>query len=487
MSHTSLWETVIGLEIHAELNTKSKLFSSAPNRFGDEPNTNISEVCTGQPGSLPVLNIEAVRKAVQFGCAVNATVAKFSKFDRKSYFYPDSPRNFQITQYDQPIVIGGSIVAEVDGVEKHFALNRAHLEDDAGTLKHFPTFAGVDYNRAGVPLIEIVSEACIHSGREAVAYAMAVKAILQYIDACDCNMDEGSLRIDTNISVRLKGETGLRNKIEIKNMNSFSNMEMAIEAEVKRQIREYTQNPDKPLADVISQSTYRWDPDKKETVLMRRKEHADDYRYFPEPDLVPIILTEAYIEGIRATLPELPLQRERRYVKELQLPVQSAFLLTSDKPLADYFEEALQLCKNARGLCNWIVGEFAGRYKDTGKSLISCGIPSKHLATLVNMIDKGTITGRIAKTVADDMVANPGKDPEQIVAENPDYNPVHDQNEIELLVDKVLAENAQSIVDFKAGRDKAFAFLVGQVMKLSKGKAAPNVVNELLKQKIGQG
>lgn len=485
MTHTSHWETIIGLEIHAELNTKSKLFSSAPNRFGDEPNTNITEVCTGQPGSLPVLNQEAVRKAVQFGCAVNGTVAKFSKFDRKSYFYPDSPRNFQITQYDQPIVIGGTIVAEVDGVEKHFALDRAHLEDDAGMLKHFPTFAGIDYNRAGVPLIEIVSKACIHNAREAVAYAMAVKAILQYIDACDCNMEEGSLRMDINISVRLKGETGLRNKIEIKNMNSFSNMEMAIEAEVKRQIREYTNNPDKPVDQVISQATYRWDPEKKETVLMRRKEHADDYRYFPEPDLVPIILTDVYIQDIRATLPELPLQRERRYVKELQIPPQSAFLLTSDKPLADYFEEALILCKNSRSLCNWILTEFAGRYKDTGKSLLSSGIPSKHLAALVNMIDTGKITGRIAKTVADDMVANPGKDPELIVAENPDYNPLHDQNEIELLVDKVLSENAQSVADFKAGRDKAFAFLVGQVMKLSKGKAAPNIVNDMLKQKIG--
>lgn len=485
MTHTSHWETIIGLEIHAELNTKSKLFSSAPNRFGDEPNTNISEVCTGQPGSLPVLNREAVRKAVQFGCAVNGTVAKFSRFDRKSYFYPDSPRNFQITQYDQPIVIGGTIIAEVDGVEKHFALDRAHLEDDAGMLKHFPTFAGIDYNRAGVPLIEIVSKACIHSAREAVAYAMAVKAILQYIDACDCNMEEGSLRMDINISVRLKGETKLRNKIEIKNMNSFSNMEMAIDAEVKRQIREYTNHPDKSVEQVISQATYRWDPEKKETVLMRRKEHADDYRYFPEPDLVPIVLTDAYIEEIRATLPELPLQRERRYVKELHIPPQSAFLLTSDKPLADYFEEALRLCKNSRGLCNWILTEFAGRYKDTGTSLLSCGIPSKHLAALVNMIDTGKITGRIAKTVADDMVANPGKDPELIVAENPDYNPLHDQNEIELLVDKVLSENAQSVADFKAGRDKALAFLVGQVMKLSKGKAAPNIVNDLLKQKIG--
>lgn len=485
MTHSSpQWETVIGLEIHAELNTKSKLFSVAPNHFGDEPNTNITEVCTGQPGALPVLNKEAVRKAVQFGCAINAKIAKFSKFDRKSYFYPDSPRNFQITQFDEPIVLGGIVIAEVNGEEKQFAVNRVHLEDDAGMLKHFSSFAGVDYNRAGVPLIEIVSEPCIHHSKEAVAYAVAVKAILQYIDACDCNMEEGSLRVDANISVRHKGEKGFRNKIEIKNMNSFSNMEMAIEAEIKRQIREYTNHPNVPPDEVIKQSTYRWDPEKKETVIMRRKEYADDYRYFPEPDLVPIILTDAYIEDIRASLPELPLQRERRYVKELNLSPHHAFVITSDKLQADYFEEGLKTCSHARNLCNWIVGEFAGRLKDTGKSIVDFGIPAAHVAKLVNLIENGTINGRIAKSIADDMVANPGKDPQQIINENPDYNPVNDQNEIEQLIDKVLAEHGQSVIDFKAGKDKAFGFLVGQVMKLSKGKASPQIVNDLLKRKM---
>lgn len=484
MTHSTQWETVIGLEIHAELNTKSKLFSTAPNRFGDEPNTNISEVCTGQPGALPVLNREAVRKAVQFGCAINSQIAKFSKFDRKSYFYPDSPRNFQITQYEQPIVIGGTVIAEINGEEKTFAVNRVHLEDDAGMLKHFPTFAGVDYNRAGVPLIEIVSEPCIHSSKEATAYAMAIKAILQYIDACDCNMEEGSLRIDANISVRLKGEKGLRNKIEIKNMNSFSNMEMALESEIKRQIKEYTQNPDLPFHQVIKQATYRWDPEKKETVMMRSKEQAEDYRYFPEPDLVPIILTDFYIEQIRQEMPELPLQRERRYVKELGLSVDNAFILTSDKPTADYFEIALKACQSPKILCNWIIVEFAGRFKDSGKTLVNSGIPPHHVGKLVAMIEKGTITGRIAKTVADDMLATPDKNPEIIVVENPDYSPVHDQAELEKLVDQVLQENPQSIADFKAGRDKAFAFLVGQIMKMTKGKASPQIVNELLKSKI---
>ncbi len=485
MSIYDNWEAVIGLEIHAELNTKSKMFSSAPNRFGDEPNTNISEVCTGQPGSLPVINKEAIKKAVQFGCAVDATVAKFSKFDRKSYFYPDSPRNFQITQFDQPIILGGKIVAEVNGEEKEFAINRAHLEDDAGMLKHFSNFAGVDYNRAGVPLIEIVSEPCIHTPAEAAAYASAVKAILQYIDASDCNMEEGSLRVDANVSVRLKGETGLRTKIEIKNMNSFSNMELAITAEIKRQIHEYINHPNKPLNEVIMQATYRWDPEKQEIVLMRRKEQADDYRYFPEPDLVPIVLTDAYIEEIRKGLPELPLQRERRYVNELGLSAHNAFVVTNDKKTADYFETALKDCPHARTLCNWIIGEFAGRFKDTGKSLLTIGIPPEHVAKLVNLKEKGDITGPIAKLVADDMVANPGKDPEAIIAANSDYSPVNDLGEIEKIVDQVLAENPQSIADIKAGRDKAFAFLVGQVMKMTRGKARPKIVNDLINKKIG--
>jgi aspartyl-tRNA(Asn)/glutamyl-tRNA(Gln) amidotransferase subunit B len=479
------WEAVIGLEIHVELNTKSKLFSVAPNRFGDDPNTNITEVCTGQPGALPVLNKEAVRKAVQFGCAIGAEIAKFSKFDRKSYFYPDSPRNFQITQYDQPIVIGGTIVAEVNGEEKSFAVNRVHLEDDAGMLKHFSTFAGVDYNRAGSPLIEIVSEPCIHTPQEAVAYAMAVKAILQYIDASDCNMEEGSLRIDTNISVRRKGETTLRNKIEIKNMNSFNFMDLAIKSEIKRQIHEYTSKPDVPQDQVIAQSTYRWDPEKQETVLMRRKETADDYRYFPEPDLVPIILTDAYIEEVRSSLPELPLQRERRYV-QLGLSPDSAFFLTSEKVVADYFEDVLKECSNARSVCNWIITEFAGRLKDTGEDIISIGIPAAHVASLVNLIDQGVITGRIAKSVADEMINRPGIDPKEIVKANPDFQPMQDTGEVERIVDQVISENPQSITDFLAGREKAFAFLVGQVMKLTRGKASPAVVNELLKKKIEQ-
>lgn len=479
-----LWEPVIGLEIHAQLNTKSKLFSPAPNQFGDEPNTNISVICTGQPGALPLLNREAVRKAVQFGLAIGAKISLVSSFDRKSYFYPDSPRNFQITQYETPLVRGGRILADVEGKSMEFQINRAHLEDDAGMLKHFSTFAGVDYNRAGAPLIEIVSEPCLHSSKQASAYAMAVRAIMVYLDACDGNMEEGSLRMDANISVRPKGEKGLRPRIEIKNMNSFTFLEMAIESEVARQIALYTSHPDSRPIDLIPPGTYRWDPDLKETVLMRRKESADDYRYFPEPDLVPIVLTQNDLDQLSASLPELPHDRFRRYVSDLGLSDFSASLLINEKPLSDYFEEALKTCNSPRSLCNWITVEFAGRLKETGRFLPQTAILPSHVSKLVRLIEQNKITGRIAKSVADDMVASPGLDPETIVAQNSDYQPVDDLLSLEPLVDQVLAANPQSIADVKAGREKALAFLVGQVMKLTRGKAAPPLVNDLLRRKI---
>jgi aspartyl-tRNA(Asn)/glutamyl-tRNA(Gln) amidotransferase subunit B len=484
----SEWEPVIGLEIHAALNTKSKLFSTAANHFGDEPNTNISVVCTGQPGALPVLNKEAVRKAVQFGCAVKGKIARHSRFDRKSYFYPDSPRNFQITQFEEPIIRGGEVIAEVDGEEKTFAIHHVHLEDDAGMLKHFSSFSGVDYNRAGVPLIEIVSMPCLHSAKDAVAYAMAIKAILEYIDASDCNMEEGLLRFDANVSVRLKGEKTLRNKIEIKNMNSFSNMELAVEAEIKRQIAAYISHKGTDFAGVIQQATYRFDPETKKPVIMRTKENEEDYRYFPEPDLLPLVLSDTFVSEIEQALPELPLQRQRRYMQKLELSAHSAFILTSEKKLADYFEEALSHGGAARALCNWITVEFAGRFKDSGKNLISSGITPKDISELIMLIEAGKTTGRQAKEVADKMVENPGKSPKEIVQENPDLQPMEDDGALERIIDEVLAlpANGQSIAEYKEGREKALAFLVGQVMKQTRGKAVPQLVNELLKQKIGK-
>ncbi|MCH1429784.1 MAG: Asp-tRNA(Asn)/Glu-tRNA(Gln) amidotransferase subunit GatB [Chlamydiales bacterium] len=482
--NTKDWEIIIGLEIHVELNTQSKLFSPAANRFGDEPNNNIGVVCTGQPGALPVLNKEAVKKAVQIGLALQANINLLSKFDRKSYFYPDSPRNFQITQLDKPIVMGGEVKCEVEGEEKIFQINRAHLEDDAGMLKHFSKFAGVDYNRAGVPLLEIVSEPCLHSAKDASAYAQAIRSIVQYVGASDCNMEEGSLRFDANISVRKRGEEGFRNKIEVKNMNSFSNLELAIEQETIRQINLYNRYSDKDPSEVIEQATYRWDPEQQTTVLMRKKEDAEDYRYFPEPDLPPLLITQKFVDGIKEKLPELPLERKKRYIKELELTPYNASILTQDKELSDYFEEGLQITKNARNLCNWITVEFAGRIKDSGDTLQSLGIPSKHIAELVNLIDSNKINGKIAKKVADDMLNQVGTSPEAIVAANPDYQPIDNTEEVESFVDTVIKQEAQSVSDFKAGKAKAFGYLVGQVMKLSRGKAPPDLVNKLLKEKL---
>ncbi len=485
-THHSDWEPIIGLEIHAELNTKSKLFSSDANHFGCEPNTNISAISTAMPGTLPVINKEAVKKAVQFGLSVGAKINLVSQFDRKSYFYPDNPRNFQITQYETPIIIGGTVVAVVDGAEKEFQITRAHIEDDSGMLKHFSTFAGVDYNRAGVPLIEIVSEPCMRTPKDASAYAMAIKAILEYIDASDCNMEEGSLRFDVNISVRKRGEKEFRNKIEIKNMNSFSNLELAIDHEIFRQIKAYEANPTRDPKEIITQSTHRWDPDKGETVLMRKKEYADDYRYFPEPDLLPLVLTQSWVDELCKALPELPLQKEKRYIETLGLAVHQAFFLASDKKLADYFEVCLKTCSNAKNLANWLIVEFPGRLKDQNLTLYKTKILPEHVAELVTLIDNGQIHGKIAKSVADEMVASPGTTAAAIISKNPDFQPLNDRGAIELLVDTVLADNKDSIESFLSGRDRAFAFLVGQVMKATKGTASPQVVNELLKEKISK-
>ena len=485
MKYYEEWEPVIGLEIHAQLNTKTKLFSSDRNRFGDEPNSNISALSVGLPGALPVLNKEAVRKAIQFGLAIGGYVQEWSRFDRKSYFYPDCPRNYQITQLEYPIVRGGCVTCLVEGLEKAFTINRVQLEDDAGMLKHFTQFAGVDFNRCGTPLIEIVSEPCMHSAKEASAFGESCLSILDYLDASDCNMEEGSMRMDVNVSVRKKTESGLRNRIEIKNMNSFSNLEMAINHEIERQIRLYEENPKTPPHELIKQATYRWDMETKRTVLMRSKEYAEDYRYFPDPDLLPLVLKKEDIENERRKLPELPLQKERRYASELGLSPLQSYFLTIDKKRSHYFEEALgRDLSLAKPIANWISVEFEGRLKEKGVHITESGILPASVRELVLMIHKGDITGKIAKSVADDMVMNPGKAPSVIVAENPSYKTFHDIDQLKLIVREVVQTNGQSVVDFKAGRDKAFAYLVGQVMRATKGSASPQLVNEFLKEEI---
>lgn len=487
MSHIPYenWEMIVGLEVHVQLSTRTKLFSSSPNRFGDEPNTNIDVVDTGQPGALPILNKEAVEKAVRFGCAVNANISLFSQFDRKSYFYPDSPRNFQITQFETPIIIGGEIIAECEGKTKIFRIHHAHLEDDAGVLKHFSDFSGVDYNRAGVPLLEIVSEPCMFSAKEASSYAIALKAILEYLEISDCSMQEGSLRIDTNISVRPKGEKGLRNKVEIKNLNSFNFMEIGIEAEMRRQIRAYNADPHKNPALVVPSCTVRLDVEKKETIPMRSKEQASDYLYCHEPDLPPIILKEDYIEKVKKNLPELPQERFKRYVEKLMLTPYNASILISSKTLSDYFEEALKTFNHPRLICNWITVECLGKLNERGKTLTESTIPPSHIAKLAELIDSKKITGRIGKEVLEIMIDSSKKDPETIVQENPNFQAIHDTSLVEPIVNNVLEDNPQSIADFKNGKDKAFNFLVGQIMKKSKGKASPDIAKELLLKKLG--
>lgn len=475
------WTPTIGLEVHVQLSTKTKMFSRTLNRYGDEPNTNVGVADTGQPGALPCINAEAVKKAVMFGLATHAKINLVSRFDRKSYFYPDSPRNFQITQFEHPIMQGGYIEADVEGVIKRFDIHHAHIEDDTGMLKHFSHFTGIDYNRAGAPLLEIVSTPCMHSPKEAAAYAMALKSIMQYIGASNCNMEEGSLRIDVNVSVRKKGEIALRGKVEIKNMNSFANMQMAIEAEILRQIRFYTDHPGAK----IPGATCRFDLETKQIIVMRAKESAEDYRYFPEPDLPPLVLSKEWVEKLQKELPELPHERYVRYTEALGISPYSASLLINDKHLCDVFEHALSHTKNAKALCNWITVEFVGRIKESGKSLTEFGIKGAHIASLVNLIEAGTITGRMAKEVADEMVQTPGLSPDEIVNRNPHYRPITDLSEVETIVDNVLSLNSASIQDYHAGKEKAFQFLIGQVMKETKGKASPDMVKNLLKAKIG--
>ena len=478
------WETIIGLEVHVQLNTETKMFSRTPNHFGDEPNTNVGLVDSGQPGTLPILNKAAVKKAIDLGCGLHSEIPSFSAFDRKSYFYPDSPRNYQITQFFHPIIKGGYVMGSVDGVMKKFPIREAHLEDDAGILRHFSSFTGIDYNRAGAPLIEIVTEPCITSGKEASAFASALRLILIYLNVSNGNMEEGSMRMDVNISVRPRGEKELRNKTEIKNMNSFSNMELAIEAEVKRQITAYTAAPNTPHKEVIPSTTMRFDLPTKQTFVIRSKVGAEDYRYFPEPDLPPLCISKEQIEEARRKLPELPEQRHTRYIEKLGLSDYQATLLVHDKALADYFEQGLTDCKNPKALCNWVTVEFIGKLKDTGKTLLDINLPAEHITKLVNLIEEKILTGKVAKILADEMIKFPHKDPKELMQENPDLIPLQDTAEIEAIVQAVLDKNPQSIIDYNKGISKAFNFLIGQIMQATKGKASPDIVQKTLLKKL---
>lgn len=474
------WEAVIGLEVHAQLNTLSKIFSGAATEYGAMPNTQVCAVDLGLPGILPVLNKQAVIKAVKFGLSVDAYVAKHSVFARKNYFYPDLPKGYQISQFELPIVGKGHLdIFLEDGKSKRIGITRAHLEEDAGKSLHedFQGQTGIDLNRTGIPLLEIVSEPDLRNAKEAVAYLKAIHSLVRYLDICDGNMQEGSFRCDANISVRPINSNKLGTRCEVKNINSFRFVERAINHEIERQI-DFIEN-----GGVISQETRLYDSNKNETRTMRSKENSDDYRYFPDPDLLPITIDTATIEDIRKTLPELPGEIQRRFVKTYNLSNYDANVLTSSKELAAYFEEVVKASNNQYKLsANWVMGELLGALHKINLDITQSPVSAQYLGLLLQRIQDNTISGKIAKSVFEQMFAS--KDSPDTIIEKQGLKQVTDSSAIVSLVDEVIANNPNQVEQYKSGKNKLFGFFVGQVMKLSKGKANPNQVNEILKDKL---
>lgn len=476
------YEAVIGLEVHTELQTTTKIFCGCKASFGAEPNTNVCPVCLGLPGVLPVLNKRVLEFAVRAGLALNCEISRFSKFDRKNYYYPDLPKNFQTSQFDLPICERGHLDIEVNGEKKQIRITRAHMEEDAGKLVHHGTsitdsdYSLVDYNRTGTPLLEIVTEPDMRSAKEAVAYLEKMRAILQYIGISDCRMEEGSLRCDANVSVRPVGQKELGTKTEIKNINSFKGVEKAIEYEALRQA-EILEDGGK-----IIQETRTWDEKEGVTKSMRTKEEANDYRYFPEPDLAPFTVSEEYIEDIRKTLPELPDERRERYIANFGLSSTDAQYMTNDKDTSDYFEKVVAAGADPKASVNWIMGEFASQLSNAGIEIAKAPVTPENLAKLLALIAKGTISGKIAKKVFAEMWKN-GADPEEIVKAQ-GLVQISDTGALKELVVKVIANNPKAVEDFKAGKKKAVGALVGQIMKETKGKANPKVINELLNDEL---
>lgn len=478
------YEAVIGLEVHTELRTATKIFCSCKTSFGAEPNTNVCPVCLGLPGVLPVLNKKVLEFAVRTGLALNCEISRFSKFDRKNYYYPDLPKNFQTSQYDLPICEHGHLDIEVDGKKSTIRITRAHMEEDAGKLVHHGTsitdsdYSLVDYNRTGTPLLEIVSEPDIRSAKEAVAYMEKLRAILQYCGVSDCKMEEGSLRCDANISVRPVGQKELGTKTEIKNINSFRGVERAIEYEAMRQAQLLEDGG------TVVQETRTWDEKEGVTKSMRKKEEANDYRYFPEPDLVPFTVSDEYIEEIRKTLPELPDARKARYMKSYGLAAYDADYLTNDKDRADYFEAMVAAGAEPKEAANWLMGDFAKLLSRDNLEMKAAPVQAAAMADLLKLIAKGTISGKIAKQVFSEMWTS-GKTPETIVKEK-GLVQISDTGALEELADRIIAANPQSVADFKAGKKKAVGFLMGQIMKETKGKANPQIVNGILTKKLSE-
>lgn len=473
------YEVVIGLEVHAELATKTKIFCSCKTAFGGAPNTQVCPVCMGMPGTLPVLNEKVVEYAVKAGLATGCEIERNSKNDRKNYFYPDTPRSYQISQYDKPLCIGGNIEIETSKGTKNIGITRIHIEDDAAKLNHDELGGGslVDLNRAGVPLIEIVSEPDIRSAEEAEQYLRKLKSILEYIEVSDCKMEEGSLRADINLSVHKIGEPWGQ-RTEMKNMNSFRSIVRAIEYESNRQI-DVIENGRK-----ISQETLRWDEVSGKTFSMRDKENAQDYRYFPDPDLVAIKLSEEYIQNIKNSLPELPESRKKRYLEEYKLSEKDARIITSSKYLSDLFEEAGRISGNIKAVGNWIISDISRILNEKELEPMNIPFTASQLAELVMLIDKGTISSSIGKKVLEELFENP-RNPEEIIKEK-GWIQISDEGAIKEVVLKILEANPQSVADFKAGKDRALGFLVGQAMKETKGKANPQMLNKMFVEEMNK-
>ncbi|MDD2619347.1 MAG: Asp-tRNA(Asn)/Glu-tRNA(Gln) amidotransferase subunit GatB [Syntrophomonadaceae bacterium] len=477
------FETVIGLEVHAELKTATKAFCSCTTTFGAEPNTQVCPVCSGFPGMLPVLNRKMVELAIRTGIALNSEIPEICKFDRKNYFYPDLPKAYQISQYDLPICQGGFLDIDVDGEQKRIGITRAHLEEDAGKLVHqgditTTPFSLVDLNRSGVPLLEIVSEPEMRSAREARAYMEKLRSILLFAGVSDCKMQEGSLRCDANVSVRPVGQKEFGTRTETKNLNSFRSLERAIEYEVRRQI-EAIEDGEK-----IVQETRTWDEEKQQTRSMRSKEEAHDYRYFPEPDLSPLKISREWIAAIASNMPELPVQARRRLVEEYALPEYDAAIITLSPDYLEFFDQCISIYNDAKIVSNWMMSELNRLLNQNNMEISDCRLKPADLAQLLKLIDDGSISGKMAKTVFEEMFKS-GKKPELIIKEK-GMALISDEATLISLIDGIIRNNTKVMEDYRNGKEKAFGFFVGQIMKVSKGQANPAVVNKLLKERLSQ-
>lgn len=476
------YDAVIGLEVHVQINTKSKMFCSCPNAYGASPNTMVCPICMGYPGTLPVPNHKAIKKTIAAGLLCSCEIADYSKFDRKSYFYPDMPKNYQISQYDLPFCKKGFIHISGQGFsgeelpDKNIGINRIHLEEDVAKSVHFTGYSGIDFNRAGVPLMEIVSEPEMNSADEAYAYLTALKQMMQYSEISDCDMEKGQMRCDVNISVKPSNSKTLGTKIEIKNLNSFRAVHRSLIYEIKRQINSLISGKS------LNQETRGWDDDLGESYLLRSKEDAHDYRYFPEPDLMPLSFTENDIECIKNELPELPEVKRQRFINEFDLTPYDAKVLTAEKKIADYFAEGTEFTKTPKLLANWIISELLRELSQAEISIDECKIVPKSLAQMITLINDGTINGKIAKTIFTEMFKT-GKTPQKIVKEG-GFTQVTDETAIQEFVSRAITENPKQVEQYMNGNEKVLQYFVGQTMKLSKGKANPQIVIKLLKEKL---